>query len=80
MGEKKRGISVGSRGEAQGAHPSAPPPPLFLNQTEARRAEKKIFFETGPPLSQGLDDRPLPLAPPARTPMKTVPGCQTQVC
>ena len=35
------------------------PPPLFLNQTEARRAEK-VFFETAPPppLSQGLDDRP----------------------
>ena len=34
-------------------------PPLFVNQTEARRAEKKIFFsETGlPPLSKGLDDR-----------------------
>ena len=34
------------------------PPPLFLDQTEARRAEK-VFFETAPPpLSQGLDDRP----------------------
>ena len=35
----------------------APPPPLFLDQTEARRAE--IFFlETAPSLSKGLDDRP----------------------
>ena len=34
-------------------------PPLFLDQTEARRAEKN-FFETAPPLSQGLDDRPPP--------------------
>ena len=33
-------------------------PPLFLDQNEARRAEK-IFFEACPhPLSQGLDDRP----------------------
>ena len=44
------------------------PPPLFLDQTEARRAEKKIFFGDRPPLppyqrvwmtaprlSQGLD-------------------------
>ena len=45
------------------------PPPLFLDQTEARRAEKKFFWETGPPpflrvwmtalppppLSEGLD-------------------------
>ena len=30
---------------------------LFLDQTEAQRAEKN-FFETAPPtLSQGLDDR-----------------------
>ena len=35
--------SGGSRG---GARP--PPPSLFLDQTEARRAEKKIL-ETGPP-------------------------------
>ena len=34
------------------------PPPLVLDQNEARRAEKK-FFKAGPPfpLSQGLDDR-----------------------
>ena len=31
--------------------------PLFLDQTEARRVEKK-FLETAAPLSQGLDDRP----------------------
>ena len=39
----------------------APPPPLFLDQIEARRAEKK--FGGGPvfPLSKGLDDRPPPL-------------------
>ena len=39
--------------------PGHPGPPLFLDQTEARRAENN-FFE--PPLSQGLDDRPHPLS------------------
>ena len=35
-------------------------PPLFLHQTEARRAEKN-FFETGPPpFCQGLDDQTPP--------------------
>ena len=34
-------------------------PPLFLDENEARRADN-IFFEAGPPLSQGLDDRPPP--------------------
>ena len=34
----------------------APPPPLFLDQTEAQRAEK-VFLETASsPLSKGLDD------------------------
>ena len=33
--------------------------PLFLDQTEARRAPQK-FLETAPPLSQGLDDCPPP--------------------
>ena len=41
-----------------GEGPGEPAPtPLFLDQNEARRAEKK-FLETAPPLSQGLDDRP----------------------
>ena len=35
------------------------PPPLFLDQAEARR-EEKIFFETTPP-RQGLDDRSPPI-------------------
>ena len=36
------------------------PPPLFLEQTEARRAEK-IFFETAPPfLSVWMTAPPLP--------------------
>ena len=50
------GLSGGSRGGARGAQP----PPLFLDQNEAQRAEKN-FFEAGvPPLPQGLDDRPPP--------------------
>ena len=47
-----------------GERPGGPaPPPSFLDQNEARKAEqKKIFFEAAPPprLSQGLDYR-LPL-------------------
>ena len=35
------------------------PPPLFLDQTEARRAEEKNL-RPPPLLSQGLDDHPLP--------------------
>ena len=31
--------------------------PLVLDQTEARGAEK-MFLESSPPLSKGLDDRP----------------------
>ena len=34
------------------------PPPLVLDQTEARRAQKKFFLRLAPlPSSQGLDDR-----------------------
>ena len=36
------------------------PPPLILDPNESRRAEKN-FFESPPPLSQGLDDRPSPI-------------------
>ena len=42
--------SGGSRGGAR-------VPRLFLDQTEARRAEK-FFGRPGPPFSKGLDDRP----------------------
>ena len=46
---------VAEPGEGHGR----PRPALFLNQTEAWRAE--IFFlEDRPPLSKGLDDRPPP--------------------
>ena len=38
----------------------ASPPPLFLDQTKAPRAEKKAFKTAPSPLSQGLDDRPPP--------------------
>ena len=53
-------LSGGSRREAHGARPSSPSP-IFLDQTEARRAEKKIFrrppLPPPPPhLSKGLDD------------------------
>ena len=53
--ELGRSRMYNSGGSWEGA---LPPVPLFLDQTEARRAEKKI--ETPTPLSQGLDDRPLP--------------------
>ena len=52
-------LSGGSRGGARGVRP-----PLFLAQTEARRAEKNVGDRPPPPtsLSQGLDDR-APLFP-----------------
>ena len=58
--------SGGFRGGARGAQ-TAPPRPLFLDQTEAQRAEKNFFGDRPPPLfylrvwmtppslSQGLD-------------------------
>ena len=40
------------------------PAPLFLDQTEVRRAEKIFFRDRAPPallpVSHGLDDRPPP--------------------
>ena len=42
-------VSGGSRGGARGARP-----PLFLDQTEARRTEKNVF-DPPPPLFEGLD-------------------------
>ena len=44
----------------RGAWGALQPPPLFLDQTEARIAEK-IFETAPPPLSQGLDDPSPPL-------------------
>ena len=46
-------VSGGSRGGARGARP-----PLFLDQTEARRTEKKFFEPPPPPISHGLDTPP----------------------
>ena len=45
------GKSGGYRGGARGARLT-----LFLDQTEARRAEILFFLKDWPPLSQGLDD------------------------
>ena len=45
-----------------GDGPGGPaPPPLFLDQTEAQRAEKIFLGHRPAPLSQGLDDPPPPL-------------------
>ena len=33
-------------------------PPLFLDQTEARRAQKKFFGDQASPFSKGVDDPP----------------------
>ena len=44
-----------------GKGPGAPPPPLFLDQTEARSAEKIFWGDRAPlPLSKGLDRPPPP--------------------
>ena len=61
--EPKPTFSVADQGEGPGA-PGAPSPPIFLAQTEARRAENIFFLRPDPPLTQGLDDRPLPPPPP----------------
>ena len=46
------GVSVADPREGRGG----PAPPLFLDQIEALRAEKYIFFgDRGPPLSEGLN-------------------------
>ena len=42
----------------QGRDPGDLCPPLFLDQTEAQRAENIFFWRLPPPLSQGLDDPP----------------------
>ena len=50
------------------------PPPYFLTKLRPEGAEKYIFLQLPPPLSQGLDDHPPPplnlsegLLPPAAT-------------
>ena len=51
-------ISGGSRGGAQVEGGGCPPPSLFLDQTEAQRAEKQFLETWDLPFSKGLDDRP----------------------
>ena len=51
--------SAGSRGGAWGARP----PPLFLDQTESRRAPKNFFGRPGPPFLR-VWWQPLPPPPP----------------
>ena len=43
--------------KGMGPEDPVPPPPLFLDQTEAGRAEKKFFWDPPPPLplSEGMD-------------------------
>ena len=47
-------VSGGSRGRAQGG----PGPPYFWTKLRPEEPKKNFFFRPGPPLSQGLDDRP----------------------
>ena len=57
--------SDGSRGGAHGARV----PRLFLDQTEAWRAEKFFFWDRAPPvLTSGPGDRPPPPPPPPPPP------------
>ena len=54
-------IVICSGGSRRGARGGGGGPPLFLKQTKARRAQK-MFLETAPPFSKGLDARaPSPL-------------------
>ena len=48
--------SVADLGKGPGP-PPPPPPPLFLDQTEARRAQKIFLRSPRPALSQGLEER-----------------------
>ena len=52
-------VNVSSAGSRGGAGGDATPP-LFLVQTEARRAEKIFFGDRPPALSNGPDGRPPP--------------------
>ena len=51
-------IQVSGHISSGGSRGGARVPRLFLDQTEARRAEKILFWRPGPPFSKGLDDRP----------------------
>ena len=67
MRDRHSKISGRSRGGAPGAWSS-----LFVDQTEAQRAEKLFFWDRPPPppLSQGLDDRCYPLSEGLYPPLK----------
>ena len=61
------GCNSGSPNKEQAVADQGEGPPLFLDQTKARRG-KKICLETAPsPLSQGLNDPPPPPPPPYLT-------------
>ena len=53
-------VPVMDPGEGPGG--PAPPPPIFLDQTEAQRAKIFLGGDRPPPLCQGLDDRAPPLS------------------
>ena len=53
-----------------------PGPPLFLDQTDAQRVEKKCFLRPGPLLSQGLDDCPLTLSEGLDPTLNVMPSVQ----
>ena len=55
-------MNTRNQGRIQGRGPGARCP-LFLDQTEARRAEKPFFGDHPPPLSKSLDDPPSPPPP-----------------
>ena len=60
-GDNERKNAVADPGEGPEA---CPPPPLFLDHTEARRAGKIFFFSPGPPLISGSGWPPSHLQPP----------------
>ena len=63
----------------QGRGPRGPPPQLFFDQNEARRAEKKFFWTPAPPpYLRGLDDPPSPFHLPSSCTM--VGGMILRVC
>ena len=60
-----------------GKGPEGPVPPVFLDQTDARRAEENFFLNRLPPrppprsLCHGLDDRALALSKGLDPPLKS---------
>ena len=58
-----RGPGEGSRGGVLGTQPLPHPPPLLLDQTEARRAEINFFGDQAPPYLRVWMTAPLPPPP-----------------